>query len=130
MKNFFKSKTNITILTFICIAVLFLVLSLVFSPLIVGCLISLSIICFLVSSIFIRRYHRIKEFKKDNVNINGQVFDATEYSYDEDVYVVPDDNKKVIKRKISLGLDSLSPAILFIVVGVVLFGMAISVFFV
>ncbi len=129
MKNFFKSKLNIVIVSFVALALIFMVLSLVIPILVTGCLLSIAIVCFLFAAKFIARYRRIKELKKDTLSLEGEVLDGSEYGYDQDIYVVPDDNKKVMKRKLSLSFDSLAPAILFIVIGAILVGMTIRLFF-
>ena len=61
-----------------------MIISLLVPILVVGCLISASVICFLLAAVFIRRYNRVKELKREG-NIKGEVFDAREYGYEEDV---------------------------------------------
>ena len=128
MKSFFNSKLNIAILSFVGIAILCLIISLLVPAVVIGCLISTAVICFLLAAVFIRRYRKIKELKKEG-NIAGEEFDASEYGYEEEVYLIPDDNKKVLKRKINLSMDGITPAILFIAMGVIMLGMLFSVIF-
>ncbi len=128
MKSFFNSKLNIAILSFVGIAILCLIISLLVPVVVIGCLVSTSVICFLLAAVFIRRYRKIKELKKEG-NVSGEEFDASEYGYEEEVYLIPDDNKTVIKRKINLSMDGITPAILFIAMGVIMLGMLFSVIF-
>ncbi len=128
MKKFFESKFNLTIVVFLGISLLGLILSLLVSVAVIVCLTALAIACFMLSIVFFKRYRKIKELKKEGVDVEGETFDVSEYGYEEDVYMVPDDNKKIIKRKLSLSIDTLAPGILCVTISIILIGMVVKMF--
>ena len=107
MKEFFKDKINITIM------------SLYLAALICLPLISVSVYFFLafsliagVATVFLstKVYRRYK--KRADYNPKDDMFDGTEIDYDEDVYVMQTGNKPKKKLKGLGKVDSMTPFII------------------
>ncbi len=97
MKAFFTNKFNIAIMSIFFVGVVCLVLLVVsdiFYPIALA-FFDVGFVC-----LTIKLYLRQKA--KNSVDIDDFYFDATELSYDEEVYFVGDDEKKVPKKKSKL----------------------------
>ena len=121
MKKFFKSKLNIAIISQLLVGFVLSVLG----GLSIWCIIIGSAViasgCFTLGAKFHAQYN-----KRLEIDEADNFFDAREYDYDEDVYMMPNQNKeKPLKKKMFSKLDALTPAVMCYVLGVVFVFMSI-----
>ena len=126
MKKFFKSRMNIAILAQLVLGIVICF----FGSLSLWCIIVGSAViaggCFTLGAKFHMQYN-----KRLDTNEDDKYFDAREYDYDEDVYMMPDQNKeKPIRKKMFSKLDALTPAVMCYILGVIFVFMAIRMFFI
>ena len=126
MKKFFKSKLNIAIISQLLLGIIVCF----FGTLSLWCIVIGSAIiaggCFTLGAKFHRHYNnRLDIDEEDNY------FDAREYDYDEDVYMMPNQTKeKPLKKKMLSKLDALTPAVMCYILGAVFVFMSIRILFI
>lgn len=126
MKKFFKSKMNIAIISQLLLGLVLCA----FAGLSLWCIIIGSAVlasaCFTLGAKFHQKYNKRLEYDESD-----NYFDAREYDYDEDVYMMPDASKeKPLKKKMLSKFDALTPAVMCYILGAIFVFMAIRMLFI
>ncbi len=124
MKKFFKSKLNISFLVFLGLGLILCALGGVYDLCIAIGTVLISVAFFLLGIKFYKNYKRRLE-----IDENDNLFDATQYGYDEEVYVLQTENEKPIRKKVAAKFDALTPSVMCFIVSIISLFFTIRIFF-